>query len=89
MYETNEESKDYWCWNGSCYQKTNHLKIYDYSSGTELLNQMVSSVNTKSIYTVDLTSSTYSSISNIKFNAEVYAGNGYKVKLTIYAIWLE
>lgn len=89
VFETGYESRPYWCYNGSCYQSTVHLVLSDSSSNTELLNTIVSSLNTKTIYTSDLTSSTYSSVNNMKIQTSAYAGNGMRSNIIVYAIWLE
>lgn len=89
VYRTGYESMDYYCYNGKCYQNLAYLEMYNASTKGEISSNTVSSVNTDKIYTVDLTSSAYSSVDNVRIQAVATAQNGPRCSIIVYAVWLE
>ena len=80
---------DHYCYNGKCYQNLAYLEMYNASTKGEISSNTVSSVNTDKIYTVDLTSSAYSSVDNVRIQAVATAQNGPRCSIIVYAVWLE
>ena len=89
VYQTGYESKDYYCYDGKCYQNLAYLEMYNASTNRTISSNTVSSLKTNKIYTVDLTSSAYSSVDNVRIRAVATAQNGPRCSLIIYAVWLE
>ena len=89
VYRTGYESMDYYCYNGKCYQNLAYLEMYNASTNSRISSNTVSSVNTDKIYTVDLTSSAYSSVDNVRIQAVATAQNGPRCSIIVYAVWLE
>ena len=89
VYQTGYESKDYYCYDGKCYQNLAYLEMYNASTNSKISSNTVSSVNTDKIYTVDLTSSSYSSVDNVRIQAVATAQNGPRCSIIVYAVWLE
>ena len=89
VYRTGYESMDYYCYNGKCYQNLAYLEMYNASTNSKISSNTVSSVNTDKIYTVDLTSSAYSSVDNVRIQAVATAQNGPRCSIIVYAVWLE
>ena len=89
VYRTGYESMDHYCYNGKCYQNLAYLEMYNASTKGEISSNTVSSVNTDKIYTVDLTSSAYSSVDNVRIQAVATAQNGPRCSIIVYAVWLE
>ena len=90
VYRTGYNSMDRYCGSdGKCYQNLAYLEMYNASTKGEISSNTVSSVNTDKIYTVDLTSSAYSSVDNVRIKAVATAQNGPRCSIIVYAVWLE
>lgn len=90
VYRTGYNSMDRYCGSdGKCYQNLAYLEMYNASTKGEISSNTVSSVNTDKIYTVDLTSSAYSSVDNVRIQAVATAQNGPRCSIIVYAVWLE
>ena len=90
VYRTGYEPLARYCGSdGKCYQNLAYLEMYNASTKGEISSNTVSSVNTDKIYTVDLTSSAYSSVDNVRIQAVATAQNGPRCSIIVYAVWLE
>ena len=90
VYRTGYNSMDHYCGSdGKCYQSLAYLEMYNASTNGRISSNTVSSVNTDKIYIVDLTSSAYSSVDNVRIKAVATAQNGPRCSIIVYAVWLE